>query len=92
MESEQKKEQGATAEAIFSETEYETAWENAGPLARRRFAKKTTKVKYRAARWVEDKNAPGGGYVAKTRLPPADVAVYTVRWVSYFKNKQKENK
>jgi hypothetical protein len=80
-----------TATPLFSETDYETAWANAGPLARRRFAKKTQKVKYRAAYWQEDKNHPKGGYVTKKRLPPQDTAVYVMRWVSHFKNKGAAN-
>lgn len=78
------------ATELFTEEEYERAWANAGPLARERFVRKTTKTKYRAATWVPT-NDPDlrnpRGYVQKHRLPCKDLVDYTVAFVTYFKDK-----
>lgn len=90
------------AEALFTEEDYEAAWENAGPLARARFAKKGTKTKYRMAYYEASYKtiiSPLTGKelkqldktkpygLMKRRLPPGDLHKHTKAFVEHFKTK-----
>lgn len=73
--------------AFPSESDYEAAWANASYWVRKRFVKKTSKVKWRAAYWSDGKELDPAdpGYkiagVRKKRLPPADLMKYISNFV-----------
>lgn len=85
------------SEFVVTEENFNQAFNNAGPLSRKRLLAKMDKRKMRGGKWVPvDKPIPGAspfakrvGYVQKEYLPAADVEQYVKRFVLVHMNKEK---
>ena len=80
--------QPAMVDRLFNEAALEAAYNNAGPLARKRFLKKVQKIKWRKAYWKdttkETKSLVPTGYVAKQPLPSGNLQSYLLAFITTF--------